>query len=75
MEVAKASRNAPGKEAYINEYYNAKVATSVVGGGLVGGALAASNEDNIRKKGEVFWMADHLKKCLRSKGYTAPGNG
>jgi hypothetical protein len=72
-QVGEAARRDPRMKAHVEEGIKAQMLGTFLGGGLIGLAVAATQQDKMRIAWEKNWVNKNNWECLKRKGYTLPG--
>ena len=72
-KVGEASRSDPKMKQYVEDNTNGGMVGSAIGGGLIGLAVAANQQDKTRENWAKVWVATHTRDCLFKKGYKVEG--
>ncbi|MFM2421509.1 MAG: hypothetical protein RL291_39 [Pseudomonadota bacterium] len=70
--VGEASRKDPRMAAFVEEGVGSQTVGMVLGGGLIGLATAAVQQETMRENWRKAWVTRNTWECLQKKGYTLP---
>ncbi|MEQ1731507.1 MAG: hypothetical protein ABL982_24310 [Vicinamibacterales bacterium] len=72
--VGEATKNDPKTKEQVEQHVSASMVGSVIGGGLIGLAVAGSQQDQRRANYATAFAAQATRECLVKKGYKPEGS-